>query len=109
MERFIAEGFNYPNNDTLSSAATGQRVAAGAETTTFAVPVRYITVTYVTHDSWIAKTKAEAEATAGGAKDDRIFVKAGTTGIVFPWTGQDVFFVNAVPSETPTLYVVGHA
>lgn len=107
-ERIVSGGSNYPNKDTLSAAGTGQIVTAGPETTTFAVPVHFITVTHVDKDCFIAKTKAKVEATSGGAADDRIFIRADTRGLVFPWSGTDVFFLNAVALETPTIYVVGH-
>jgi hypothetical protein len=109
MGRGIGQGINYPNNDTLTTAGTAQLVAAGAETTTFAVDVRFVTITYVDKDVWLAKTSAKCSATAGGAADDRQFVKAGTTGLTVPWSGKDVYFVNATTGETPALYLFGSA
>ena len=95
------------NNDTIAGAGVAQLVAAGAETTTFASQVRYIIVTYASGACWIAKDATEAAATAGGAVDDRIYIPSGATGLVFPWSGTDVAFVNAVGGETPSIYVAG--
>jgi hypothetical protein len=109
MGRGIGQGINYPNNDTLATAGTAQLVAAGAETTTFAVDVRFVTITYVDKDVWLAKTSAKAGTAAGGAADDRLLIKAGTTGLTLPWSGRDVYFVNATTGETPAIYLFGSA
>ena len=93
------------NNDTIAVANTAQLVAAGAETTTFASQVRYIIVTYASGACWIAKNATEAAATAGGAIDDRIYIPSGATGLVFPWSGTDVAFLNATAGETPSIYL----
>ena len=112
----------YANNDTIVSPNTAQLCAAGAEATTFtrvdpgraimgrtdkATSMRWILITHVTHDTWIAKDTTTAAATAGGDLNDRIFIAAGTTGLVLPWSGLDVCFVNVVAGQSPSLYVIG--
>lgn len=97
----------YANNDTIASADTAQLLAAGAETTTFAAKVRFIMVTYASGACWIAKNTTEAGTTAAGGRDDRVYIAEGTVGLILPWSGQDVAFINAVASATPSLYVVG--
>lgn len=112
----------YANNDTIATPQTAQLCAAGAEATTFtradpgrdimgrsskATSMRWILITHATGDIWIAKDTTTAAATAGGALNDRIFIAAGTTGLVLPWSGLDVCFLNAVTDESPSLYVVG--
>ena len=103
----ISGGDLRANNDTIAVANTAQLVAAGAETTTFGSHCRYIIVTHASGACWIAKSTATAAATAGGAIDDRIYIPAGCSGLVLPWSGEDVAFVNAVAAQTPSIYVVG--
>ena len=106
----------YANNDTIVTPQTAQLCAAGAETTTFAVTdrdtdkatgVRWILITHSTGDIWIAKDATEAGTTAAGGVNDRVFIPSGCVGLVLPWSGLDVYFVNAVNGEYPSLYVVG--
>ena len=108
MPLSINTGTNYANQDTLAVAGTAQLLALGAETVTFAKAVDFLTIMYVSHDTYIAKTSAKVTAAAGGAADDRIFVKASTTGVTIPWGDASVYFLNVVTAETPAIYVVGH-
>ena len=107
MSRGLIGDFNYPNQDTIAVANTAQLLALGAETTTFAVYVSFLTIMYADKACYIAKDAVNAAAAAGGAVDDRIYIPEGASGITLPWGGNDVYFVNAVGGETPTLYVVG--
>ena len=106
----------YANNDTIAVANTAQLLAAGAETNTFnvldpntgkATGIRWLGIMYASGDCWISKTEAGAAATAGGDEDDRIFIAATTAGLSIPWSGADVYFLNAVTGETPSIYVIG--
>jgi len=103
----ISGGDLRANNDTIGATNVAQLVAAGAETSTFAGMVRFILVTSVTHAVWIAKDATAIAAAAGGAISDRVYLPAGSTGIVLPWSGDDVWFVNATAGESPSIYVVG--
>ena len=108
MSKGITGARNYANQDKIASSNTAQLLALGAETSTFATPVAFLTITYTDKACYVAKDATNAAAVAGGAVDDRIYVAEGTIGLTLPWTGANVYFVNAVAGETPTTYVVGH-
>jgi len=97
----------YSNYDTLAVAATPQRLAAGAESTTFKARVGKIIILSVSHDAYIAKTSALVSAAAGGDEDDRILIQANQHMVEIPWFSNDVFFLNAQAAETPTISVIG--
>lgn len=97
----------YSNLQTLATAGTAQRVGAG--TTTFGGEVTDLLISYVTHAVYIAKTLALAGAAAAGGADSRIYIPAGTQNFSIPWSGRDVFFVNAVTGELPQIFVTGFA
>ena len=106
----------YANSDTIAVANTAQLCAQGAEATTFAVTdeftdkatgVRWIEIVHASTACYVAKDSTKIAATEGGALNDRIYIAAGTTGLVLPWSGLDVYFVNAVAGETPLLSVIG--
>jgi hypothetical protein len=102
----------YANYDTIASANTAQLLAQGAESTTFTPTspekqVRYIMVTACDAAALLAKTAALIAATPDGSEDAAVYVPANCSGLVLPWSGKDVYFVNAVAGETPTVAVVG--
>lgn len=105
MRDYLGEQ-TYPCEDTLLLAGTGQIIGT---THTFSASVRFIIVNYTTHAIFIGKTAAVLASAADGTADGRHYVPAGGYNIVIPWTGKDVFFVNAVGGETPTTYVTGIA
>ncbi len=92
--------------DTLDAADTAELVGSG---NTFAEAVRAIMVSYVSKATYIAKTAVAAAAAADGSLDDRIYLPEGSEGIVIPWSGRDVYFLNAVAAETPIIFVLGLA
>lgn len=94
----------YPCVDTLDAADTAELVGAG---NTFAAAVRAILISYVDKACYIAKTSGALSTAANGDLDDRIYLPGGSEGIVLPWSGRDVYFLNAVAAETPILFVVG--
>lgn len=97
----------YSNNDTLAVAATQQRLAAGAETSTFKARVATLRILHVSHDCYIAKTSALVAAAASGAEDGRILIQADQHMVDIPWFSNDVWFLNANGGETPTIGVIG--
>lgn len=97
----------YSNYDTLGVAATPQRLASGAEATTFTTPVAEIIILYVSHSVYIAKTAALVAAAPGGAEDGRILIQASQHQVRIPWFSKDVFILNSAGGETPTISVVG--
>lgn len=100
-------GKYYSNYDTLAVAGTNQRLAAGAETSTFTTRVTTLRILHVSHDCYIAKTAALVVAAPGGAEDGRILIQADQHMVDIPWFSNDVFFLNAVAAQTPTIGVIG--
>ena len=72
-------------------------------------PTRII-ITYVSKDTYIAKTEAALSTTADGTsstRDGRVFLKAGSTNIEVPWGAGSLYWQNAVNGEQPKLYGLG--
>lgn len=97
----------YSNYDTLGVAGTNQRLASGAETSTFKTRVTKLVILSISHNAYIAKTAASVVAAPGGAEDGRILIQAGQHMVEIPWFSNDVFFLNAAGGETPTISVLG--
>lgn len=97
----------YSNEDTLASAGTSQRLDSAGGTSTFDESVDQIMVTS-SHDAFIAKTSSEINTQGSGGRDDRAYIEANKP-TVLPWSGSDIFFLNANSAETPTVYVTGVA
>ena len=95
------------NTDTIASSNTSQILKKGSEANTFARPVRLLLVLHASQDAYIAKTSAEVDLDEDGGNDCRIFIPADVAPFAIPWTGQDVYFLNAVDTETPMMSVVG--
>ncbi len=78
------------------------------ETHTFKFPVSDIQVVSDL-DTWIALASGETGNPGAGNPDvGRVFVPAATP-MAFTWKGRDVFFLNVVTTETPTLRLTGFA
>ena len=79
-----------------------------AETHTFKFPVSDIQV-IADFDVFLSLV-ANGTGVAGAGEPNlaRVFVPAATP-MAFSWRDRDVFFVNAVGAQTPTIYVTGFA
>lgn len=97
----------YSNYDTIGVAGTAQILASGAEATTFTTPVAKLVVLSISHNAYIAKTAALVAAAPGGAEDGRILIQANQHMVEIPWFSENVYFVNVVGGETPTISVIG--
>lgn len=103
MRPYLGES-NYPVEDTIAVADTAQILGTG---NTFDLGVAFILITFASLACYIGKTSAVLASAADGGQDERIYIPASGSNILIPWEGQDVYFVNATATETPTLYVIG--
>ena len=79
-----------------------------AETHTFRFPVSDIQV-ITDYDVFVSLVDSGTSVAGVGLPNvARVFVPAATP-MAFSWRGRDVFFVNAVADQAPTIYVIGFA
>ena len=92
---------NYQIEGTLSTAGTAELLG------TFDMDVTFILITYASLACFIGKTEAVLASAGDGSADGRIYIPAAGSNLLLPWSGDDVYFINATAAETPALYIVG--
>lgn len=94
--------------NVLSVAGTAEKMGAGGANDTFEPTAKFIEIAYATHDCYLAPTEAAlADTPDGSATGGRVFVKAAQPARVIPWESKNVWFLNAVGGEKPTVYING--
>lgn len=99
----------YSNRTTLTTSGTPQLVSSGGMTSSFSGNVIDLTIQHVDKACYISKTIDQLYLSGSGWSDGRMFVPSGIVGLTIPWSGKNVYMVNAVSGETPTIHVTGQS